>query len=76
LGNWNIIWKRGATTMRALTIVFAKHVVLTEKNTKNRVPFVITYLALSNLSNIARKHWTTIQNIHNSATSSWRNMKS
>jgi hypothetical protein len=37
-------------------------VVLKEKKTKNRVPFVITYHpALSNLSNIARKHWTTIQ---------------
>ena len=71
LGNWNIIWKRGATTMRALTIAFAKQVVLKEKKTKNRVPFVITYHpALSNLSNIARKHWTTIQNTHNCAKSS------
>ena len=33
-----------------------------EKKTNNRVPFVITYHhVLSNLSNIARKHWTTIQ---------------
>jgi hypothetical protein len=35
LGNWNIIWKRGATTMRALNIVFAKQVVLTEKTSSN-----------------------------------------
>jgi hypothetical protein len=46
-------------------------VVLKEKKTKNRVPFVITYHpALSNLSNIARKHWTTIPNTHNCAKSS------
>ena len=33
-----------------------------EKKTNNRVPFVITYHpVLSNLSNIVRKHWTTIQ---------------
>ena len=33
-----------------------------EKKTNNRVPFVITYHpALSNLSNIVREHWTTIQ---------------
>jgi hypothetical protein len=33
-----------------------------EKKTNNRVPLVITYHpALSNLSNIVRKHWTTIQ---------------
>jgi hypothetical protein len=33
-----------------------------EKKTKNRVPFVITYHhVLSNLSNIVRKHRTTIQ---------------
>ena len=33
-----------------------------EKKTHNRVPFVITYHpALSNLSNIAREHWTTIE---------------
>jgi hypothetical protein len=33
-----------------------------EKNANNRVPFVITYHpALSNLSNIVREHWTTIQ---------------
>ena len=31
-------------------------------NANNRVPFVITYHpALSNLSNIVREHWTTIQ---------------
>jgi hypothetical protein len=35
LGNWNVIWKRGATTMRALTIVLAKQVVLTEKTSSN-----------------------------------------
>ena len=34
----------------------------TEKNTNHRVPFVITYHStLSNLSNIVREHWTTIQ---------------
>ena len=33
-----------------------------EKNANNRVSFVITYHpALSNLSNIVREHWTTIQ---------------
>ena len=33
-----------------------------EKNTNNSVPLVITYHpALSNLSNIVREHWTTIQ---------------
>jgi hypothetical protein len=33
-----------------------------EKNANNRMPFVITYHpALSNLSNIVREHWTTIQ---------------
>ena len=33
-----------------------------EKKTNNRVSFVITYHpALSNLSNIVREHWTTIQ---------------
>ena len=33
-----------------------------EKKTNNRVPFVFTYHpVLSMLSNIARKHWTTIQ---------------
>jgi hypothetical protein len=33
-----------------------------EKNTNNRVPFVITYHpALRNLSNIVQEHWTTIQ---------------
>ena len=31
LVNWNVIWKRGATTMRALTIALTKQVVLTEK---------------------------------------------
>ena len=35
LGNWNVIWKRGVTTMRALTIVLAKQVVLTEKTSSN-----------------------------------------
>ena len=33
-----------------------------EKKTNNRVLFVITYYpGLSNLSNIVREHWTTIQ---------------
>ena len=35
LGNWNVIWKRGVTTMRALTIVLTKQVVLTEKTSSN-----------------------------------------
>ena len=35
LGNWNVIWKRGVTTMRALTIVLSKQVVLTEKTSSN-----------------------------------------
>ena len=56
--------------MQSLTIDLTKQVVLTEKNliqykeknTNNSVPFVITYHpALSNLSNIVREHWTTIQ---------------
>jgi ribosomal protein L39E len=56
--------------MRALTIALTRQVVLIEekkiqykkKKTNNRVPFVIIYHpALSKLSNIVRKHWTTIQ---------------
>jgi hypothetical protein len=35
LGNWNVIWKRVATAMRALTIVLTKQVVLTEKTSSN-----------------------------------------
>jgi hypothetical protein len=64
------VMTNGTPTMRALTIVLTKQVVLTgkdliqykEKNANNRVPFVITYHpALSNLSSIVREHWTTIQ---------------
>ena len=32
---WNVIWKREVTTMRALTIVLTKQVVLTEKTSSN-----------------------------------------
>jgi hypothetical protein len=35
LGNWNIISKRGETTMRALTIVLTEQVVLTEQTSPN-----------------------------------------
>ena len=35
LGNWNIIWKRGETTMRSLTIVLTEQVVLTEQTSPN-----------------------------------------
>jgi hypothetical protein len=35
LGNWNVIWKRSVTTMRALTIVLTKQVVLTKKTSSN-----------------------------------------
>ena len=35
LGYWHIIWKRGVTTMRALTIVLSQQVVLTEKTSSN-----------------------------------------
>jgi hypothetical protein len=34
LGNWNVIWKRGDTTMRSLTIL-TKQVVLTEQTSSN-----------------------------------------
>jgi hypothetical protein len=60
----------GVTAIRSLTFDLTKQVVLTEKyliqykekNTNNSVPLVITYHpALSNLSNIVREHWTTIQ---------------
>ena len=58
------IWKRGV-----LSIVLTKQVVLTEntssnikKITRTTVSFVTTYHPeLSNLSNIVREHWTTIQ---------------
>ena len=39
-----------------------KKIQYKKKKTNNRVPFVIIYHpALSKLSNIVRKHWTTIQ---------------
>ena len=52
--------------MRSLTIVLTKQrkdlIQYKEKNTNNRVPFVITYHpVLTNLSNIVREHWTAIQ---------------
>ena len=35
LGNWNSIWKRGVTTMRALTFLLTKQVVMPEKTASN-----------------------------------------
>ena len=55
LGNWNVIWKRGVTTMQALTIALTKQVVLTEKtssNIKKRTQTTECHLS---------SHWTTIQ---------------
>ena len=76
LGNWNIIWKRGATAMRALTIVLTKQVVLTAKNliqykekkTNNRVPFVIMRSVIYPTSFVSTGQ--SHKNTHNCAKSS------